>query len=46
MKQKSRFKNFSNIGYHRSMHISASSGVQRSGDARGDCLIVCPTTKF
>jgi len=23
-----------------------ASGVQRSGDARGDCLIVCPPTKF
>jgi len=22
------------------------SGVQRSGDARGDCLIGCPPTKF
>jgi len=22
------------------------SGVQKSGDARGDCLIVCPPTKI
>jgi len=25
---------------------SGASGVQRSGDARGDCLIGCPPTKF
>jgi len=25
---------------------SLTSGVQRSGDARGDCLIVCSSTKF
>jgi len=23
-----------------------TSGVQRSGDARGDCVIVCALTKF
>jgi len=26
--------------------VVAASGVQRPGDARGDCLIVCPSAKF
>ena len=27
-------------------NLLVTSGVQRSGDARGDCLNVCPSTKF
>jgi len=28
------------------INCAALSGVQRSSDARGDCLIGCPPTKF
>jgi len=35
---------FYTVGY-KSTWLSASA-VQRSGDAQGDCLIVCPLTNF
>jgi len=31
---------------HRDSLIAILSGVQRSGDARGDCLVGCPHSKF